>query len=58
MDEDMTKDEYYDNMLEFGIVTSQEIALVTSIAGDTKETYKAMLYVRTGYRSWKQLMQE
>ena len=52
----MTKDEYYDNMLEFGIVTSQEIALVTSVAGDTKKTYKAMLYVRTGYRSWSQLM--
>ena len=57
MDETMTKDEYCEVLIESGVVTEEEVALVTSIAGDTKETYKVMLYVRTGYRSWKQLMQ-
>ena len=44
-----------DILIEFGIATIGEIALVTSIDGVSIETLENILFVRTGYRSFDQL---
>lgn len=48
-------EELHDYLLETGICTEEEIALVTSINGSTLDTYESILYVRTGYRSLEQM---
>jgi len=52
--ENMTIDEYWDNLISNYIATEDELKLVTSINGYTIETLDDVLYVRTGYRSWEQ----
>jgi len=47
--------EIHDTLIELGIATSHEIALVTSINGTNEETYNDILYARTGYRSLEQM---
>ena len=50
-----TTDQIHDTLIELGIATSDEIALVTSINGTNEETYKDIIYARTGYRSLEQM---
>lgn len=50
-----TVNEMYDILLEQGIVTEDELALVTSINGHNEQAMKDMLFVRTGYRSFEQM---
>lgn len=45
-------------LIEYGIVTDEEYSLVTSINGYNLESVESMLYVRTGYRSYSQLLDE
>jgi hypothetical protein len=44
----------WDNLLEYGFATEEELHLVTSINGSTVESLESVLYVRTGYRDWEQ----
>lgn len=53
-----SKDSYWEELVEFGIATNEEIELVTSINGYTVETLDDILYTRTGNRSWEQFCQE
>jgi hypothetical protein len=53
--EDMSTSDMYDYLTENGIATEEEIALITSINGDTEEQYEAILFARTGYRSFDQM---
>ena len=45
----------YDYLLETGVCTEDELALVTSIMGTNIDTLEAVLYSRTGYRSLEQI---
>jgi hypothetical protein len=47
-------DKLYDYLLETGIATEEELSLVSCIMGHNEETYEAVLYTRTGYRSLEQ----
>lgn len=42
----------------YGIATTEEISLVTSINGTTEKTMLDILYSRTGYRSFEQFEEE
>lgn len=46
--------EAWDFMTEHGIATEEELSLVLALNGYTKDTFKDVLYARTGYRSFKQ----
>ena len=43
---------------EEGIATGEEIDLVTKINGYNLETINDIIYVRTGYRNYEQLLEE
>lgn len=43
---------------EEGIATDEEINLVTKINGYNLETINDIIYVRTGYRDYEQLLEE
>jgi hypothetical protein len=45
---------YYDNLIQYGIATQEEINLVTNINGWNKQTFNDILYVKTGCRDWEQ----
>jgi hypothetical protein len=45
---------YYDNLIQYGIATQEEINLVTNINGWNEQTFNNILYVKTGYRDWEQ----
>ena len=54
----MTKEEeyIYDEVIELGIATAEEINLVKCIRGGSwEDVLNDIIYVRTGYRSLKQL---
>jgi hypothetical protein len=44
----------HDTLVELGIATEEEIALVCSINGTNEESYNDILFSRTGYRSLEQ----
>lgn len=44
----------WDNMVEFGIATNEELGLAVALMGCNIETFKKVMFIRTGYRSWKQ----
>jgi len=48
-------DVIHDTLIEEGIATQEEICLVTSINGTNEDSYNAILYSRTGYRSLEQM---
>lgn len=47
-------DSVWDNIIEYGIATEDELRLVTSINGSNIETLNSVLYSRTSYRDWEQ----
>jgi len=55
--QDYTMD-LYDTLINDGICTEEEVALVTSINGNSDETYLDILFVRTGCRSLEQYQQD
>ena len=57
----MTTDEMimYDQLVEMEIATVDELNLARNLmAGSWTEVLKAVLYVRTGYRSIEQMLEE
>ena len=48
----------WDKILDMDIATEEELNLVTSINGYNEESLNDVIYVRTGYRSIAQLMEE
>lgn len=50
--------ELWDNMVEFGICTDEEIGVALHFGGRSIETLESLLFYRTGYRSWDQMMEE
>ena len=51
-------DAYWDELVARSIATEAELQLVTDINGYTKETLDAILFSRTGYRSFDQMDDE
>lgn len=45
-------------LTEYEVVTNDEYSLVISINGYNLDTVNSMLYTRTGYRSYSQLLDE
>ena len=45
-------------LIDCGIATGDEICLVTSINGENEKSYLDILYSRTGYRNFDQLLNE
>ena len=56
----MTDREQYiwEEMVELGVATDEEIGLACALCGTTEETLNRILYIRTGYRSIEQMMEE
>lgn len=56
----MTDREQYiwEEMVELGVATDEEIGLACALCGTTEQTLNRVLYVRTGYRSLEQMMEE
>ena len=49
----------YDGMVEYGIATTEEMGLVKAIrGGEWIDVLKDILFVRTGYRTWEQFIDE
>ena len=51
-------DYIWDELIDMGIATENELQLVTSINGYNEETLNDIIYARTGYRSLEQLKNE
>lgn len=58
MDMDSATEKLYDYLIDAGICTEDELALLTSINGTSIDTLEAALYSRTGYRSLEQIEEE
>ena len=54
----MTLTQMQDYLIDYKIATEQEISLVTSINGYNEDAMLDILYVRTGLRSFEQLIEE
>ena len=50
--------ELWDTMTEFGIATDEEIGLATALMGRNIETLESVLFIRTGYHSLSQFLEE
>jgi hypothetical protein len=48
----------WEDMVECGIATDAELSLACALCGTTNETLTSVLYIRTGCRSWAQVMGE
>jgi hypothetical protein len=56
MNEKMTKT--WDIMVEMNIATDEELGLAVALCGRTEETLNQVLYIRTGYRTLEQMIEE
>ena len=56
----MTNEErdLYDDIINYGIATEQEMALVLIINGTSIEQLNNIIYVKTGYRDIEQFIEE
>ncbi len=48
----------WETMVEMGICTDEELGLATALCGTNIHTLENVLYIRTGYRSLEQMMEE
>ncbi len=44
-------EEIWEEIIEFGIATNEEIELITCINGYSLDTLNSIIYTRTGYRT-------
>lgn len=49
---------WYNFITENDIATEKEVNLVTDISGYSENTFLAIVYARTGYRSYEQLLDD
>lgn len=48
----------WDTLVELGIATPEELGLATALCGTTEQTLNRVLFIRTGYRSIEQMLDE
>ena len=53
----MNLEQYYNYLLENGIVSEETLNVVTSINGYNEKTLDDVLYVKTGYRDIEQYLE-
>lgn len=46
----------YNDLIEIGVATDSELDLITDINGFNIDTLNDVIYVRTGFRTYEQLM--
>lgn len=49
---------WYNFITENNIATEKEVNLVTDINGYSEDTFLSIVYARTGYRSYEQLLDD
>lgn len=49
---------WYNFIIENNIATEKDVNLVTDISGYSENTFLAIVYARTGYRSYEQLLDD
>lgn len=49
---------WYNFIIDNNIATENEVNLVTGINGYSESTFLAIIYARTGYRSYEQLLDD
>lgn len=49
---------WYNFTIENNIATEKDVNLVTDISGYSENTFLAIVYARTGYRSYEQLLDD
>lgn len=49
---------FWEQMVELGICTDEELGLATALCGTNIHTLESVLYIRTGYRSIEQMLEE
>lgn len=54
----MSVEELWQNLVDFGIATEDELSLITAINGYNIEALEDVLYVRTSFESWDAYMDE
>lgn len=54
----MDRYDIWDAIVEHGIATEEELELVTAINGYNEDALNDVIFVRTGYRSIEQLLEE
>lgn len=54
----MTLEEMVDFLIDSGIATEEEVSLVTEINGFNEATMEDILYARTGYHCFEQLLED
>lgn len=54
----MTTAQLWDYLINSGIATEQELRLITDIIGYSTDTLNEVIYARTGYRDYEQLINE
>ena len=54
----MNVNELWDNLINGGYFTEEELELVTNINGYSLETLEDAIYARHGVRDWDQLQEE
>lgn len=50
--------ELFENLIDMGFFTEDELVLVTYINGSTIDTLNDCIYSRYGYRSFEQMVEE
>lgn len=48
----------WENMVEMGIATDEELRLAVALCGYTTQTLECVLFIRTGYRDLAKFMEE
>jgi hypothetical protein len=49
----------YDQIIEFGIATAEELNLARNlVSGEWNEVLDSVCYVRTGYKTWEQYLED
>lgn len=51
---DKTIENTWDNLVNYGIATEEELQLITDINGYNLEALNDVIYARTGYHDWEQ----
>ena len=48
----------WDILVDYGVATNEELKLACSLDGTSEQTLLDVLYIRTGYRTLEQMVEE
>lgn len=50
--------ELYNNLIDYGIATEDEIGIAFYFSGTSVKTLEGVLFYKTGYRDWDQYIED